>query len=208
VQGADRFEERAAGGHDPFGLVVDRKPPKRVDRQANELADVGRCRRWHERLEPVLGPPPLEHEVPGYPEQERPLGSTSRIEAGRLHGILMRVEDGLEFSVGHVAYGLLPEARQKDTGGHWQCAVVNSSRQQQRDRVVARTNHECKPPPDRDASASTSTEETKETARPDRRKTIRRAGARSQSAADVFTIPLDDQGEEAAPGGGLAGRGR
>ena len=67
-------------------------------------------------------------------------------------------------------------------------------------------DHECKPSPHRHPSASTSGEKAEQAARADCGSTGGRTGcARSKAAANVFTIPLDDE-RETASSGGLAGR--
>ena len=66
-------------------------------------------------------------------------------------------------------------------------------------------DHECKPSPHRHTSASTSGEKAEQAARADCGSTGGRTRcARSKGAANVFTIPLDDERETASTGG-LAG---
>ena len=66
-------------------------------------------------------------------------------------------------------------------------------------------DHECKPSPHRHTSASTSGEKAGQAARADCGSTGNRTGcARSKGAANLFTIPLDDE-RETASSGGLAG---
>ena len=64
-------------------------------------------------------------------------------------------------------------------------------------------DHECQPSPYRHTPASTSGQEAEQTARPDCGSTGggRTGGARSKAAANVFTIPLDGEGEAASSGG-------
>ena len=63
-------------------------------------------------------------------------------------------------------------------------------------------DHECKPSPHRHTSASTSGEKAGQTARADCGSTGDRTGcARSKGAANLFTIPLDDERETASSGG-------
>ena len=64
-------------------------------------------------------------------------------------------------------------------------------------------DHECKPSPHRHTSASTSEEKAGQAARADCGSTGDRTGcARSKGAANLFTIPLDDERETAC--GGIA----
>jgi len=63
-------------------------------------------------------------------------------------------------------------------------------------------DHECKPSPHRHTSASTSGEQAGQAARADCGSTGDRTGcARSKGAANLFTIPLDDERETASSGG-------
>jgi len=63
-------------------------------------------------------------------------------------------------------------------------------------------NHERKPSPHRHPSASTSGEKAEQAARADCGSTGERTGcARSKGAANLFTIPLDDERETASNGG-------
>jgi hypothetical protein len=63
-------------------------------------------------------------------------------------------------------------------------------------------DHECKPSPHGHPSASTSGEKAGQAARADCGSTSDRTGcARSKGAANVFTIPLDDEREIASSGG-------
>ena len=63
-------------------------------------------------------------------------------------------------------------------------------------------DHECKPSPHRYPSASTSGEKAGQVARADCGNTGNRAGCtRSKGAANLFTIPLDDERETASSGG-------
>src|SRR5678810_776156 len=63
-------------------------------------------------------------------------------------------------------------------------------------------NHERKPSPHRHPSAATSGEKAEQAARADCGSTGDRTGcARSKGAANLFTIPLDDERETASSGG-------
>src|SRR4029079_7658352 len=68
-------------------------------------------------------------------------------------------------------------------------------------------DHECKPSPHRHTSASTSVAKAEQAARADCGSTADRTGcARSKGAANLFTIPLDEDRETTSRGGLAAGQ--